>query len=353
MDAPLDAEAVEACDELVGGGALCAARIVVVVVVGGRGVGGAPREGAGDGRGFEGACVGGGGGGQGAVDGRRPADGERDVRHDGGTEARVTFARDPSFSFLPHTPVPPMAPLPETQPFLAWFRAHGGQVDVESIDIVTFPAAEGGRGVVARVDIPEGCEVFAVPRALVLSTRTSALRAHFGAREWRSAGLDKGWSGLILCMMWEAARGAESVWAGYFGVFFGFGWRGGAEFMGVDILPTSFDTPMFWSAEDLAELQGTAVVGACGSLLLALASSHARCRQARPRAGGEGLCRKSAACDRGARPFLVWGKRRLTGTEPPRLVQSGPGGGKIFACYVSFTGEPDFVKELYAGEGCG
>ena len=111
-----------------------------------------------------------------------------------------------------------LAPLPETQPFLAWFRAHGGQVDVEAIDIVAFPAAEGGRGVVARVDIPEGREVFAVPRALVLSTRTSALRARFGAREWRSAGLDKGWSGLILCMMWEAARGAESVWAGYFGV---------------------------------------------------------------------------------------------------------------------------------------
>lgn len=26
-------------------------------------------------------------------------------------------------------------------------------------------------------------------------------------------------------------------------------------------LPTTFDTPMFWSAEELEELQGTAVVG--------------------------------------------------------------------------------------------
>ena len=123
----------------------------------------------------------------------------------------------------------------------------------------------------------------------------------------------------------------------------------------VGILPTRFDTPMFWSAEDLAELQGTAVVGACARSSFALASSHTRCRQARPRAGGEGLCRKSAACDRGARPFLFLfvGKCRLTGAEPSGLVRPGGSGGKVFACDVSFAGEPDFVEELYVGEGCG
>ncbi|KJA29063.1 hypothetical protein HYPSUDRAFT_177169 [Hypholoma sublateritium FD-334 SS-4] len=138
-------------------------------------------------------------------------------------------------------------PLPETPPFLAWFQAHGGQIDLAAIDIVAFPAAEGGRGVVARVDIPEGQAVFAVPRALVLSTRTSALRARFGVKEWAAARLHEGWSGLILCMMWEEARGGASEWAGYF-----------------EILPTKFDTPMFWDAADLAELQGTAVVDKLG-----------------------------------------------------------------------------------------
>lgn len=112
---------------------------------------------------------------------------------------------------------PAQSPLPETQPFLAWFQAHGGQLDTQAIDIVAFPAAEGGRGVVARVDIAEGQAVFAVPRALVLSTRTTGLRARFGARAWAAARLDEGWGGLILCMMWEEARGAAGKWAGFFG----------------------------------------------------------------------------------------------------------------------------------------
>jgi hypothetical protein len=33
------------------------------------------------------------------------------------------------------------------------------------------------------------------------------------------------------------------------------------EAMGKDCLPTHFDTPMFWSHQDLAELRGTSIVG--------------------------------------------------------------------------------------------
>ena len=35
-------------------------------------------------------------------------------------------------------------------------------------------------------------------------------------KAWREHGLQEGWVGLILCMMWEESRGAESKWSGYF-----------------------------------------------------------------------------------------------------------------------------------------
>ncbi|KAF8160689.1 hypothetical protein B0H34DRAFT_697698 [Crassisporium funariophilum] len=135
----------------------------------------------------------------------------------------------------------------DIEPFLSWFQSHHGQVDTSSLGIRQFPASEGGRGAVALKDIPEGHVVFSIPRSLILSTRTCTLPARFGVDAWKALGLNQGWAGLILCMMWEAALGPGSKWATYF-----------------DILPRSFDTPMFWNADDLAELQGTSVVGKLG-----------------------------------------------------------------------------------------
>ncbi|CAA7261815.1 unnamed protein product [Cyclocybe aegerita] len=115
------------------------------------------------------------------------------------------------------------------------------------MDVIQFPPSEGGRGAVALKDIPEGHTVFEIPRSLVLSTRTSTLPQRFGGNAWKKAMLHQGWSGLILCMMWEAAQGSHSKWSAYF-----------------DSLPTSFDTPMFWNDEDLTELKGTSVVDKLG-----------------------------------------------------------------------------------------
>lgn len=36
----------------------------------------------------------------------------------------------------------------------------------------------------------------------------------------------------------------------------------------IDILPNKFDTPMFWSEDDLAELKGTSVVGLFKRIIL-------------------------------------------------------------------------------------
>ncbi|EAU91065.1 hypothetical protein CC1G_03233 [Coprinopsis cinerea okayama7 len=140
-----------------------------------------------------------------------------------------------------------MTDRPDSEAFIQWFLNHNGTMDREAMGIADFPAAEGGRGAVALKDLPEGHVLFTIPRALTLSTRTSRLPELFGLEEWKRLKLHQGWAGLMLCMMWEAAQGKESRWAGY-----------------LDILPAAFDTPMFWNEEDLSELAGTSIVGKLG-----------------------------------------------------------------------------------------
>ncbi|TFY56372.1 hypothetical protein EVJ58_g7685 [Rhodofomes roseus] len=77
--------------------------------------------------------------------------------------------------------------------------------------------------------------------------RTSSLPSRFGREAWKKFRLDEGWTGLILCMMWEEAQGNTSKWSTY-----------------LSSLPSAFDTPMFWSDEDLRELSGTSVVDKIG-----------------------------------------------------------------------------------------
>lgn len=50
------------------------------------------------------------------------------------------------------------------------------------------------------------------------------------------------WSCLILVMIYEYLRGQDSFWRSYF-----------------DVLPETFNTPMFWSDEELGELQASPV----------------------------------------------------------------------------------------------
>ncbi|KIP06534.1 hypothetical protein PHLGIDRAFT_106911 [Phlebiopsis gigantea 11061_1 CR5-6] len=133
----------------------------------------------------------------------------------------------------------------EIDAFVAWFQAQGATVDTTAMGLADIPGY--GRGVVALRDLPAEHTLFTIPRDLVLSMRTSALPGKFGQAEWKKFGLCEGWTGLILCMLWEEARGASSKWHGFF-----------------PILPTAFDTPMFWDENDRAELKGTAVVDKIG-----------------------------------------------------------------------------------------
>ncbi|KAG1861544.1 hypothetical protein DFJ58DRAFT_777259 [Suillus subalutaceus] len=129
--------------------------------------------------------------------------------------------------------------------FAAWFQYNGGVLDTSMMGITDFPGS--GRGAVALQDVPENHTIFTLPRSLTLSTQTSALPSEFGFEAWREHKLHKGWVGLILCMMWEEAQGNQGKWITY-----------------LTSLPTQFDTPIFWSDEELRELQGTAVVDKIG-----------------------------------------------------------------------------------------
>lgn len=91
--------------------------------------------------------------------------------------------------------------------------------------------------------------MFTIPRSLTLSIRTSTLPKLLGAT-WDKYQLGQGWAGLILCCLWEESRGSASRWSGY-----------------LETLPTQFDTPMFWSEVEIAELAGTAVVGLSARLI--------------------------------------------------------------------------------------
>ena len=60
-----------------------------------------------------------------------------------------------------------------------------------------------------------------------------------------------------------------------------YSFRCNALIMGqIGILPSHFDTPMFWNDEDLQELQGTSVVGLC-SVMCSITSLDMLCRKNR------------------------------------------------------------------------
>lgn len=100
---------------------------------------------------------------------------------------------------------------------------------------------------VARKDIPEDTTLFTIPRNVIINVETSQLSKKLPnvfdtveeTEEEDDEPLDS-WASLILVMLYEYLQGDTSQWKPY-----------------IDILPTSFDTPIFWSQEELKELEGT------------------------------------------------------------------------------------------------
>ena len=83
--------------------------------------------------------------------------------------------------------------------------------------------------------------LFSIPRSLLLNIANSKLPNLLSSDEVQTLRCT-GWTLLILCMMWESNQ-PDSLWHDYFA-----------------IMPTQFDSLMFWSESELAALSGCAVL---------------------------------------------------------------------------------------------
>jgi hypothetical protein len=181
------------------------------------------------------------------------------------------------------------APFDElTARFLGWFKQLPGATFSDAINIQDLRDRKAGRGigkllcsdskkeyeinvkpsllycVVALQDIAPETVLFTIPRKAIINVETSELRQKLPALfedddvaeddghgdedgdDTKKQQLDS-WTSLILIMMYEFLLGGKSAWKPYF-----------------DVLPESFDTPMFWSENELRELQASATVGKIG-----------------------------------------------------------------------------------------
>ncbi|PYH88546.1 SET domain-containing protein [Aspergillus ellipticus CBS 707.79] len=127
--------------------------------------------------------------------------------------------------------------------FLTWLAGKPGVRINPKIQIADLRSHAAGRGVVARSDLDDGEELFTIPRAHVLSVQNSHLKGRL-PQDLEALGP---WLSLIVVMIYEYLQGEHSAWAPYFRV-----------------LPSNFDTLMFWSPAELQELQGSAIVEKIG-----------------------------------------------------------------------------------------
>lgn len=96
---------------------------------------------------------------------------------------------------------------------------------------------------VARSNIQEGEDLFHLPHHIVLMVKTSRLNQIL-ADDLKNLGP---WLSLVVVMIYEYSLGEQSNWKQYF-----------------QVLPSKFDTLMFWSEEEFSQLQASAVVDKVG-----------------------------------------------------------------------------------------
>ncbi|EOD47701.1 putative set domain-containing protein [Neofusicoccum parvum UCRNP2] len=126
--------------------------------------------------------------------------------------------------------------------FVRWLPSASATVSTK-VQLQDLRHRAAGRGLVAVQDIQEDEVLFTIPRAAVLTAANSSLSTTL---PHVFEDLDP-WASLIVTMIFEHLRGDASPWKPYF-----------------DILPTDFDTLMFWSDEERAELQASAVTQKIG-----------------------------------------------------------------------------------------
>ncbi|KAI8938709.1 hypothetical protein NX059_004575 [Plenodomus lindquistii] len=135
-----------------------------------------------------------------------------------------------------------------TDRFLAWFKSVGGEFRDDLLEIRDLRIEDAGRGIVATRDIPEDSTLFTIPRNAIINVETSKIAELLPGvfdgtlnndSDEDAEPLDP-WASLILVMLREYLQGDKSYWKPY-----------------IDILPTTFETPIFWTEDELKELEGT------------------------------------------------------------------------------------------------
>ncbi|KUI70208.1 Ribosomal lysine N-methyltransferase 4 [Cytospora mali] len=175
----------------------------------------------------------------------------------------------------------------KTSDFLAWFKAQSGTTFHNDIEIQDLRSKGAGRGIVAKAEIPAETVLFTIPRQSIICTNTSGLVSKIpdvfnpaveGHSDTEDHDCDHdhdhdhdhhhdhydhdcehdhhdddtsqdSWTSLILILIYEYLQGTNSTWKPY-----------------LDVLPTidQFGTPMFWTPDELAELQASPVASKVG-----------------------------------------------------------------------------------------
>ncbi|PHH73734.1 hypothetical protein CDD80_3612 [Ophiocordyceps camponoti-rufipedis] len=143
----------------------------------------------------------------------------------------------------------------QTEAFTRWFTALPGAKLLDAVEIADLRSRDAGRGIVATRDIPADSLLFSIPRKAILSVETSELRQRLpelfepsedDGDEDEEQGLSS-WSAMILVLIYEHLLDQDSSWKPY-----------------LSILPETFDTPMFWTDDEITELQASALASKIG-----------------------------------------------------------------------------------------
>ncbi|KAH7402887.1 SET domain-containing protein RMS1 [Pyrenochaeta sp. MPI-SDFR-AT-0127] len=134
-----------------------------------------------------------------------------------------------------------------TDRFLSWFKSVGGEFREDLLEIQDLRCRDAGRGIIAIKDIPEDTTLFTIPRNAIINVQTSELAQKIpnvfdGSLDEDDEDVEPldSWGSLILVMLFEYLQGEGSRWKPY-----------------IDVLPSTFDTPIFWSGSELKELEGS------------------------------------------------------------------------------------------------
>lgn len=149
---------------------------------------------------------------------------------------------------------------------LSWFHALSSSTFHPSLQIQDLRRRNAGRGIIATSEIPAETDLFTVPRDAIISVESSELAKQLpdlfnendlkvnddddDVEELAPSELPTSWLHLILILLYESLQGPSSKWYPYLSV--------------LPSTPSAFDTLIFWTDEELAALQASAITSKIG-----------------------------------------------------------------------------------------